>query len=296
MGGAFVADVGANPDQGAAYIFDSVPGPNPAIKGGSVTVVQGGTTLVRAIATVSDDVTPPGNLVVSVVSSAPGITVDTNFTNRDGVIYTGSVHADCSVAVGSHPVGLQVTDGDGFTATANLTVNVTANGAPTLGDYPADTGGLGSSGDIFRRGPPGDSNGLPTINVTASAPGFTGSFSVTKTTGMVTFTNAGPAGNHTVTVTATDTCGSFASRTFTLTVLSEANTLTVNTAADTTANDGFCSLREAITSANTHSASGASAGECVTGVNGTDLIVFNIPGAGPHTIAPSSASRRSASR
>jgi CSLREA domain-containing protein len=66
-------------------------------------------------------------------------------------------------------------------------------------------------------------------------------------------------------------------------------TITVNTTADTTANDGFCSLREAITAANNNTASGTLAGECVAGFPGTDRIVFNIPGAGLHAIIPASA-------
>ncbi|HJU39007.1 MAG TPA: CSLREA domain-containing protein, partial [Tahibacter sp.] len=41
-----------------------------------------------------------------------------------------------------------------------------------------------------------------------------------------------------------------------------ASTVAVNTTADTVANDGACSLREAVTAANTFAASGAAAGEC----------------------------------
>lgn len=57
----------------------------------------------------------------------------------------------------------------------------------------------------------------------------------------------------------------------------EASTITVNTSGDTAANDGRCTLREAITAANTNTASGAAAGECVAGsASATDTIVFNI--------------------
>ena len=47
-----------------------------------------------------------------------------------------------------------------------------------------------------------------------------------------------------------------------------ANTITVTSAADTTANDGVCTLREAIIAANTNTASGAMAGECAAGAVG----------------------------
>jgi len=54
----------------------------------------------------------------------------------------------------------------------------------------------------------------------------------------------------------------------------QAATIPVNTTADVVADDGFCTLREAIVAANTNTASGASAGECPTGVSGTDFITF----------------------
>lgn len=56
-----------------------------------------------------------------------------------------------------------------------------------------------------------------------------------------------------------------------------ATTIVVNSQVDTTADDGVCTLREAIIAANTDSASGVSAGECAGG-SGTDTINFNISG------------------
>ncbi len=69
-----------------------------------------------------------------------------------------------------------------------------------------------------------------------------------------------------------------------------AATITVNSVADVAANDGVCTLREAIIAANTNTASGAAAGECAAGaLAGSDDIVFNIPGAGVKLIAPATA-------
>jgi CSLREA domain-containing protein len=67
-----------------------------------------------------------------------------------------------------------------------------------------------------------------------------------------------------------------------------AATITVNSAADTAANDGVCTLREAIIAANTNTASGAMAGECIAGdiLPTVDVIEFAIAGAGVHTITP----------
>jgi CSLREA domain-containing protein len=49
--------------------------------------------------------------------------------------------------------------------------------------------------------------------------------------------------------------------------------IVVNSDADIVADDGFCTLREAITAANSDSASGATFGECAAGV-GADSIIF----------------------
>lgn len=70
--------------------------------------------------------------------------------------------------------------------------------------------------------------------------------------------------------------------------LSWAATITVTSTADIAANDGVCTLREAITAANTDTASGAASGECAAG-SGTDDIAFNIPGAGAKLIATTAA-------
>ncbi len=61
--------------------------------------------------------------------------------------------------------------------------------------------------------------------------------------------------------------------------------IVVNSAEDIIANDGVCTLREAMINANTDSQSGSR--DCAAG-NGRDIIVFNIPGDGPHTISPHS--------
>lgn len=61
--------------------------------------------------------------------------------------------------------------------------------------------------------------------------------------------------------------------------------LTVNSSGDATADDGACTLREAITAANTDTASGATPGECIAG-SGADTINFNISGSGIHRITP----------
>lgn len=51
-------------------------------------------------------------------------------------------------------------------------------------------------------------------------------------------------------------------------------TITVNSIVDEVADDGICSLREAIVSANSDTSSGTLAGECEAGDNGLDTIAF----------------------
>jgi len=64
-----------------------------------------------------------------------------------------------------------------------------------------------------------------------------------------------------------------------------AATITVNSLADTTANDGACTLREAIIAANTNTLSGAAAGECAAGTAGLNVIAFSVAG----TLQPASS-------
>ena len=55
--------------------------------------------------------------------------------------------------------------------------------------------------------------------------------------------------------------------------------IVVNSTADTTANDGACTLREAIISANTNKHSSDSANGCIAGVTtlAVDKMVFDVP-------------------
>jgi CSLREA domain-containing protein len=58
----------------------------------------------------------------------------------------------------------------------------------------------------------------------------------------------------------------------------EVRLIIVNTLFDTVGNDGSCSLREAITAANTNVASGALTGECPAGISVEDAIGFSVTG------------------
>ncbi|HEX3231606.1 MAG TPA: CSLREA domain-containing protein, partial [Pyrinomonadaceae bacterium] len=56
-------------------------------------------------------------------------------------------------------------------------------------------------------------------------------------------------------------------------IVPEASTITVNSTSDVAnGTDGLCTLREAITAANSNAASGVTAGECAAGSGGSDTI------------------------
>jgi hypothetical protein len=180
------------------------------------------------IAVVSDVETANGSLVVTTEGALPtGITV-TNIANSSGNI-TADVAASCSAAPGANLVGLRVTDGDALFTDANLTVNVTANTGPTLGVYPASNATTGTGTTVTPNAVPTDNGTIATVTASAPLP-FAGSFLVNTTSGVVTVSNAGPAGIYTVTVIAEDACGAQTQTTFQLTV-SDANTAPVLTAA-----------------------------------------------------------------
>src|SRR5205085_5522377 len=111
---------------------------------------------------------------------------------------------------------LTVTDNVGATANATLTLNVTPTRRSSDLTYPTTTITPGSSTTVTPSAAPSDNGSV--VSLTASAPGFTGTFSGNTSTGVITITNANPPGNYTVTVTATDNCSATTTRTFTLNV------------------------------------------------------------------------------
>jgi hypothetical protein len=187
----------------------------PTITGATITRQQGSPVSNSQIATVADPDQSLNTLMVTATpSTGTGVTVSNITVNAGGQVFADVV-ASCTAT--NSTFTLTVTDNQSATAMATLTVNITANTAPTLGNYP-NTGPITVGGGtmVTPDAVPSD-NGLVT-SLTASAPGFTGTFSGDPATGKLTISNAGPAGAFTVTVTATDNCGATSTTTFTLTV------------------------------------------------------------------------------
>ncbi|HWQ33421.1 MAG TPA: MBG domain-containing protein [Blastocatellia bacterium] len=194
--------------------------------GSTVSRTQGTAAANSTLATVSDNETAAGSLTVTATTVPTGIIVS-NITNTNGTI-TADIAAGCTATTGDNTVVLTVTDGGGMTTTANLTVSVAANAAPTLGNYAASTVVPGGSLTVTPDAAPTDNGTIATL--TAAAPNFTGTLSINAATGAVSLSNAGPTGTYTVTVTATDNCGATSSRTFALTVSPAVTTTTVASA------------------------------------------------------------------
>ncbi len=187
-----------------------------------LTRQQGSAGTVSTIATVSDVETAAGSLTVAATTVPPGLTV-TGLTNTNGTI-TANVAAACGAALGANTVVLTVTDGNGGMATANLTVNVTANSAPTL-TYNNQSVVTNGSLNISAATGPSD-NGTVSDIVLQSQGTYSGTISVNNATGAIAISNAAPLGTHTIVIRATDNCGALTDASFTLIVGNNAPQIT----------------------------------------------------------------------
>jgi hypothetical protein len=174
-------------------------------------------------------------VTVNPSSATPTITPDGPTTLCEG----GSVTLTSSSASGNqwylngNPVGGAInqtynatTAGDytttvstsGCSNTSSAATTVTADTPPTL-TYGNQAVTLNDSLSLNPVTGPTDNVSISTIVVQSSGT-YTGSISVNNSTGVVALTNAAPAGTHTITIRAIDSCGGTTDATFTLTVSS----------------------------------------------------------------------------
>jgi hypothetical protein len=183
-----------------------------------VTSAVGSSAANALIANVTDVNQALNTLMVTVngLSSATvnGVTVSGISINGSGNV-TANVLAACGASNATFT--LTVTDNQNVSSQATLMVSVTPNTAPTLGVYPA-TGpvAIGSNQTVTPDAAPNDNGSV--VSLTASAPSFGGTFSGDPAAGVISITNASPAGTFIVTVNATDNCGATSTKTFTLVV------------------------------------------------------------------------------
>ena len=172
-----------------------------------VTRLRGDVTPTNSqIATVNDAEQAANTLSVTINGGATAtvnmVTVSNIAVNAMGVV-TANIAADCGATTATFT--LRVTDSNGAFSEAMLTVTVNPNTNPTAGTYANTMIGTTDSTTVTPSAAPTD-NGTFTASVSSGA-GFSGTLAVDQTTGVVTITNANPAGMYTITVTFTDNCG-----------------------------------------------------------------------------------------
>ncbi len=191
---------------------------NPTITASTGLSRTGGITSSNStIATVGDLETLAGSLTVTVTSANPagGVTIS-NIVNTNGTI-TADIVAACAATAGTATFTLQVSDGSGGTATTTLSVAVVANTAPTLTySGTAVAVNAGASTTINPATGPSDNSSVSTVAVQSQGT-YTGTITV-NSSGVVSISNAAPAGTHTITIRATDNCGMMTDATISLTV------------------------------------------------------------------------------
>jgi hypothetical protein len=198
----------------------------PTITGATISRQKGSPASSSQIATVGDANQACNTLgVTATPASGSGVTISGISVNASCQV-NASVIASCTAT--NSTFNLTVTDSQGATATALLTVNVTGNAAPSLGTYPATSVTAGGGATVTPSVAPSDNGSVTSL--TASASGFGGTFTGNPATGAITITNANPPGSYTVTVTATDNCGAQTARTFALTVNAAGCSVTVTPA------------------------------------------------------------------
>jgi hypothetical protein len=179
-------------------------------RGSPITRQQGSLPARVTLATVSDEQTEAGQLAVKLENIPAGLSVS-QLTNTDGEI-SALIAPSCNAAVGAYNLVLQVSDGK-LTATANPVINLTANTAPSLGNYQNTEVQVEQAAVITPNAAPKDHGSVTSVTVSGLA-GAT----INAATGAVTIPATAPAGTATLTVRATDNCGAVTTRTWAVTV------------------------------------------------------------------------------
>ena len=244
-----------------------------------LSLQQGQTPSNRQIATVSN-YGGNGNLIVTVTSANPanGVTIS-NLVNSDGHI-TADIVASCGASTATFT--LQGSDGSS-TVSDTLNITVTANTVPAV-TYQNQTVDLNESLTINPATGPSDNGAVSSI-VKQSNGTYTGSISVNNTTGVISISNAAPAGTHTITIRATDNCGATTDASFTLTVGKADQVITFDALANRELGDPDFAVSATATS--NLAVAFAASGQCTVSGN-----TVHITGTGLCTITASQAGDR----
>jgi len=195
----------------------------PTISAVAVTRRSGDLVSNSTIANVNDAEDAENTLAVTAngLASATvnGVTVSGISVSAAGVV-TANVVAACGATTANFT--LRVTDAGALFAEATLTVTVDANLAPVLTYTSPQSVVIGQGLTINPATGPSDTGPISSITLLSQGT-YTGGISVNNTTGVVTLTSAAPAGTHTLTIRAADSCSLNTDATITLTVTPSAN-------------------------------------------------------------------------
>jgi hypothetical protein len=230
-----------------------------------------------------------------------GITVNNSSTATDHLVTVsnlsvnaaGVVTADVVAACGATTANftLKVTDSGGLFSTLPVTVTVNPNSNPTLSYPSSQTVALGASLTVSPSSAPSDNGSISSIALQSQGT-YTGTISVNTTTGVVSISNAGPGGTHTITIRATDNCNSTTDASFNLVIPATTNT-SLNSSANPSSLGQNVTFTATVTSSlGTPTPTGtvqfksdsANLGSAVTLVNGSAQLTTSSLSAGIHTI------------
>ncbi len=213
---------------GSALVFDSAVNDPPRMTAFPATISSGHNGKVMTIAKFSD-AEDAENTMRFTVNGGASTTIGGVTVSDIRVFDNGYVHARISTACGavSARFTLRVADSQGDVAQAFLRVDVTADSPPLLSyetPPPVNLGGALS----FIPEEVGDEGKLASVALRSVTPAFSGALSVDNQTGRISISNAAPAGRFTVTVRATDECGTFKDASFILNVTALCPAITIN--------------------------------------------------------------------
>ncbi len=209
----------------------------PTISAFAISRQQGSPTSNSTIANVSDADQAANTLTVTVNSGASatvnGVTVSGLSVSAGGVV-TANVVASCTAT--SAVFTLAVTDNAGASINTALIATVTTNSAPTL-SYGNHSVAVGGSLNVTPS-TASDNGSIALFNVQAVTPALTTAPTV-NSSGVVSITNANLPGLHTITIRATDNCGTTADASFTVNVGCPTATLNPTTLPDGTGGTAY---------------------------------------------------------
>jgi uncharacterized protein (TIGR03437 family) len=202
------------------YSISIVAANNPPNITANVQTRQAGSPAANlSIANVSDNDQAANTLQVRINNGASATNNGVTISNLN-VSAAGAVTAEVVAACNAQNAGftLSVTDNANTSASATLNVTVNANTPPTL-SYNNQTVTAGGALTINPASTPSDNGSIASFALLSVAPNTLASTpTINNTSGIVTISNARPAGSYTVTVRATDNCGATTDAAFTLTI------------------------------------------------------------------------------